>query len=141
MNSPEKDAMHLAAMLKYLRLASAFVDGMTFKEFEDDANVQVQLATAMAIAQVGEHVKGLSTEFRQQEDGVDWKAIAGTRDWLVHKYDDVDLSILYGSIVGDAPRIMDLIESVLMQDEADFAEVPSLSDMAIPLPGADDSES
>lgn len=56
----EKDAMHLAAMRKYLRLASLFVDGMSLDEFMDDSSVQAQLATAMAIAQVGEHVKKLS---------------------------------------------------------------------------------
>lgn len=104
MSLGEKDAVHLAAMLRYLNLASSFIGEMTFDEFSDESHVQTQFAVAMAIAQVGEHMKGLSREFRSDESSVDWREIAGTRDWLVHKYDEVDLRILYGSVVNDTPH-------------------------------------
>ena len=73
MSLGEKDAVHLAAMLRYLNLASSFIGEMTFDEFSDESHVQTQFAVAMAIAQVGEHVKGLSREFRSDESSVDWR--------------------------------------------------------------------
>ena len=88
----------------------------------------------MAIAQVGEHMKGLSREFRSDESSVDWREIAGTRDWLVHKYDEVDLRILYGSVVNDTPALVELLESLLEEDSVDFGPVAMLDDITIPLP-------
>ena len=107
---------------------------MTFDEFSDESHVQTQFAVAMAIAQVGEHVKGLSREFRSDESSVDWREIAGTRDWLVHKYDEVDLRILYGSVVNDTPALVELLESLLEEDSVDFGPVAMLDDITIPLP-------
>lgn len=135
----EKDVMHLAAMRKYLRLASLFVDGMSLDEFMDDSSVQAQLATAMAIAQVGEHVKKLSPQLRAQEDAADWRAIAGTRDWLVHRYDDVDLEILYDSIVNEVPELMSLISSLLEEHAVDFTSSAELETLALPMPSDENS--
>lgn len=134
MSLGEKDAVHLAAMLRYLNLASSFIGEMTFDEFSDESHVQTQFAVAMAIAQVGEHVKGLSREFRSDESSVDWREIAGTRDWLVHKYDEVDLRILYGSVVNDTPALVELLESLLEEDSVDFGPVAMLDDITTPLP-------
>ncbi|MEE1295952.1 MAG: HepT-like ribonuclease domain-containing protein [Bifidobacterium sp.] len=131
--NPWNDVMHVAAICRYLGLAQSFIGDMSFAEFESDAQIQAQFATAMAIAQVGEHVKGLSKAFRESRPDVDWKAIAGTRDWLVHKYDDVDLRILYLSVTQQAQPLLDSLTSYLdAHEEAFEVGTSGLEDLAQP---------
>ena len=123
-SASERDMVHVASICKYLSSARDFVNGMTFEEFEGD--YKTQLAVAMAVAQAGEHVKKLSQAFRVAESDTDWKAIAGTRDWLVHDYDDVDLEKLYDSVMEDSEQVLDTLIRYIDAEESgrDAPELP-----------------
>lgn len=41
---------------------------------------------------IGEATKNLSPETRQREPGIDWAAVGGMRDFLMHEYYRTDLS-------------------------------------------------
>ena len=129
----ERDEVHVFAIMRYLLKAQAFVRGMSMEEFEKDE--KTQMATAMAIAQVGEHVKKLSQQFRAMESETDWRAIAGMRDWLVHAYDDVDFDKLFDAVRNDSAEVLDILEQYVDTSQLDapapeisFDEVPKLSE-------------
>ena len=103
----ERDEVHVLAVVRYLLKARSFIGDMTMEEF--DADEKTQLATAMAVAQAGEHVKKLSKQFRTMESNTDWKAIAGMRDWLVHAYDETDFEELYRSVKDDSRVVLDVL--------------------------------
>lgn len=63
----------------------------------------------MAIAQVGEHVKKLSKQFVSNQPEVAWKAIAGTRDWIVHDYGNLDFEEIYRSVTTEADAIIAIV--------------------------------
>lgn len=104
----ERDEVHVLAIVRYLVKARSFIEHMSMKEFESDE--KTQLATAMAVAQAGEHAKKLSKQFRAMESGTDWKVIAGMRDWLVHAYDETDFEELYRSVSVDSQAVLDVLE-------------------------------
>jgi len=47
---------------------------------------------------VGEAAKHLSAEIRAREPSVDWKAVAGMRDKLIHAYFGVKLDVVWRAV-------------------------------------------
>ena len=104
----DRDMIHIVAIMRALKDAQRFLGMQTLDEFQSDD--KTQNAVAMAIARVGEHVKNLSQEFRHAEPGTEWKAIAGTRDWIVHDYDDLDFIRLYHAVTVELPHVINVLQ-------------------------------
>ena len=58
-------------------------------------NNERKWAMTMSILRIGELVKNLTDDFRKQNSQVKWKAIAGFRDVIAHKYDILDMNEVY----------------------------------------------
>ena len=76
-------------------------------------NNLLKMAMTMAILRVGELVKNLDFEFRAENPQIKWKAIAGFRDIIAHKYEAVDMEEVYKTIKGDFPELKLQIEKIL----------------------------
>lgn len=64
------------------------------------------LALTKLIEIVGEAAKQISDETRALYPEVPWSAAARTRDRLVHHYFDVDLDILWSTVIEDLPSLL-----------------------------------
>ncbi|MBT1172190.1 DUF86 domain-containing protein [Bifidobacterium sp. MA2] len=113
-----------------MRDAQRFLGTLTVDEFEADD--KTQNAVAMAVARAGEHVKGLSATFREHEPETEWKAIAGTRDWIVHGYDELDFGRLYYAVTKELPLVLAVLQpyiehqsDVVIRNESPF-DVPRI---------------
>lgn len=106
-----RDQALVAAIVRELNLALSFIKGISMKQFEQD--VMRQHAVAMAVAQTGEYVKKLSQDFRKSVPQVEWRAIAGTRDWIVHDYDGLDFEEIYRSVTQQAPEVLHFLEPLV----------------------------
>ncbi|MBT1171148.1 HepT-like ribonuclease domain-containing protein [Bifidobacterium sp. SO4] len=106
-NDPQRDLIHLLQIRHELELAQSFLKGVSLEQFEDDE--LRQHAVSMAVAQVGEHVKKLSKQFVADQPEVAWKAIAGTRDWIVHDYGNLDFEEIYRSVTTEADAIIAIV--------------------------------
>src|SRR5919199_1573201 len=62
---------------------------------ELEMNDEKVSAILYQIAVIGEATKRLSQEFRQQHPEIPWRDIAGMRDVLIHKYDQVDFDVIW----------------------------------------------
>jgi len=62
---------------------------------------------------IGEAVKRLPLELREEYPDIPWKEIAGTRDRLSHGYDDLDYQVLWDAVQTDIPDLLPAIESML----------------------------
>src|SRR5713226_3828107 len=90
-------------MLDASRQAIAFVQGRRRNDLDTD--LQLTLALTRLVEIVGEAAKNVSDEERQRHPEVPWRAIAGTRDRLVHAYFDVDLDQLWQIVAVDLPAL------------------------------------
>lgn len=76
--------------------------GLTFDEF--CANFVLQQAVAFQILQIGELVGKLSDELRMSTTKeINWTAIKGMRNIVVHDYGNVELDVVWSTAVNDLP--------------------------------------
>jgi uncharacterized protein with HEPN domain len=101
MNS--RDQASLLDILQCSQKALAYVDGMTLNEFTSDD--KTQSAVLYQIAILGEAVKRLSPEFRNQHPSIDWRAMAGMRDKLIHDYGDTDIQRVWDVVKTNLPDL------------------------------------
>jgi len=76
-----------------------------------------KMAMTMSILRVGELVKNLTLDFRNEHNHVKWKAIAGFKDVIAHKYEIVDMNEVYDTVKKDFPELKLQIEKILADDK------------------------
>jgi uncharacterized protein with HEPN domain len=106
-----RDNASLLDIAKAARLVLEFTQGMSQEEFEADVKTQSSVLYQTTI--MGEAVKRLSPEFRQQHPSIPWAAIAGMRDKLIHDYDGVNVQRVWLTVTTSIPELLMAIEPLL----------------------------
>jgi uncharacterized protein with HEPN domain len=94
-----------------LGLVLEFTKDINFQAFV--ANIQLQYAVIRCFEVIGEAAKRVPEDFREMHQQFPWKAMAGMRDKLIHGYDMVDPSILWGTIQTDVPEALSRINQII----------------------------
>ena len=68
-------------------------------------------AVVRNIGIIGEAVKQLPANFKDQHPGVPWNQIAGLRNRIVHDYAGIDLEIIWEVVQGSLPKFREQIDS------------------------------
>ena len=101
MSSPPTEyLLHMAAEASYLLEQSAAVERDAFL-----ADETLKRAFVRSIEILGEAAKHVPTEFRQQHPQIEWRAMAGMRDRLIHRYFGVDYELVWDVAVNKIPRL------------------------------------
>jgi uncharacterized protein with HEPN domain len=106
--SPRDDSLRVADMLGAARDAGTFVVGR--KEGDLVGDRQLTLALLKCVEIVGEAAARVGPETRSKYLHVPWAHIVAMRNRLVHNYFDVDLSLLWTTVVEDLPRLVAMLE-------------------------------
>lgn len=109
-----RDKASLLDIVKAANLALEFVRDMTQSEFKSDLKTQSSVLYQIAI--LGEAVKRISTDLRQQYPDIPWSAMAGMRDKLIHDYDGVDVKRVWLTLQTSIPELLTLIQPLLFTD-------------------------
>lgn len=112
--SKRDDQISLIDMLNHAKEA---VDLLGEASLDDlVGNRVMQLALRKLVEVVGEAANRVSEGMQQQYTSIAWGEIIGTRNRMVHGYDDVDLSILWDIIKNDLPPLIVQLE-VLVREQ------------------------
>ena len=106
-----RDNASLLDIARAAQLILEFAQGLEKTELA--ANLEKQSAILYQIVVIGEAVKRLSADFRNQHSEVPWREIAGMRDILTHQYDRVEVDEIWGVIQDDIPSLLSMIEPLL----------------------------
>ena len=89
-------------------ILSAIADAELIAERERDAfeaDPLVIRAAKNIVTEICEATKGLSPATTESIPEVPWRAIAGMRDRTIHRYPEVDLDVLWDTLVHDLPEL------------------------------------
>jgi uncharacterized protein with HEPN domain len=90
---------------------------VSWQEFSNDETLK--RAFVRSIEVIGEATKNLSTETRDRYPDVEWRAMAGMRDRLVHGYFGVDYEIVWEVATEKAPQLGEAIGVILEEEDAE----------------------
>ena len=91
----ERTIKILKSIIKHCNVINETIDffGKDYNNYKDNSIYQNALLTP--VTQIGELVKKISIEVRNQYTQIPWKNIAGMRDIVVHNYENIDKDILW----------------------------------------------
>jgi uncharacterized protein with HEPN domain len=101
---------HIRDEISYLQKSSRGIHKADFV-----ADPTLQRAFVRSIEVIGEAVKKLPESLREQHTNVDWRALAGMRDRLIHAYFSIDYDIVWDVVSNKIPELATTIEKMLKQ--------------------------
>ena len=70
-------------------------------------------AFARSLEIIGEAAKKVPDDFRKSYPQVDWKAMAGMRDKLIHWYFGVDWEIVWDVVINEIPKLKEQVKKLI----------------------------
>lgn len=67
----------------------------------------------MCVVQIGELVSHLTTEIRNRNPAIPWRAIKDTRNFYVHAYGSIDVASVWNTLLDDIPALKAACEQIL----------------------------
>jgi uncharacterized protein with HEPN domain len=101
----------IAACEKVLR----YTDGMDRESFLEDEKTFDAVLRNLEV--IGEAAKNLPPEARQLASEIEWRKIAGFRDFLAHAYFGVDPDIVWSVVQDKIPELLAALRSVDLDKE------------------------
>ena len=104
--------LHIRDEAEFLQQTSAGLDRESLLHDET-----LKRAVVRSLEIIGEAVKHISEQVRNKYPAVEWRAIAGMRDKLIHDYVTVDYDIVWDVIKNKIPALLLEVEQILTDDD------------------------
>ena len=105
---PRDYLRHILVEADYLLDKSA---GLSYDAFAADETLRRAFVRSLEI--VGEAAKKVPEDFRAEHPAVEWRAMAGMRDRLIHNYFGVDFELVWDVVRRRIPELRKQVASIL----------------------------
>ena len=105
---PRDYLRHILVEAEYLIGRS---EGLSFEAFAADETLRRAFVRSLEI--IGEAAKKAPDDFRAIHAAVEWRAMAGMRDVLIHDYFGVDFELVWDVVRNRVPELREQITSIL----------------------------
>ncbi len=109
-----RDKIILQKIINAVEVGLKVFNNISLENFLNDD--EMKLSMSMTIIRIGELVKNLSEEIREKNRQIEWKAIAGFRDIVAHKYDTLRMRDVYDTIKNELPELKSEIQKIILQN-------------------------
>jgi|SRR5271157_3013482 len=106
-----RDPASILDIILACRKLSGFVAVRSRADLDED--LMLQFAVLHAIAIIGEAANRLSPEFRQAHLTIPWGEVIGTRNRIIHGYNDVKLDIVWDIAAAKIHPLLEELEPLL----------------------------
>jgi uncharacterized protein with HEPN domain len=103
---------HIKDEISYLEAESAGIDKVKFLGDET-----LKRAFVRSIEVIGEATKNIPEDLRDEYPQIQWRAIAGVRDRLIHSYFGIDYDIVWDVLINHIPVLAETIDMILLRDD------------------------
>ena len=107
----KKDEILLRKIVAYAQETLLYIHELDFKTFLTDK--KTVNASAFLIGQIGELANQISDETQNNYSGIPWRNIKGMRNRIIHDYENVDFTVLWGTITESLPELVNIISKTL----------------------------
>lgn len=111
--SPLEYLRHILDEAVYL---SRQTPGLSKAQFLADETLK--RAFVRSIETIGEATKQVPKDIRQKYPHIQWRAMAGMRDRLIHGYFGIDYEIVWDVVINKVPKLQQEIEEILRNEES-----------------------
>jgi uncharacterized protein with HEPN domain len=105
------DEIRLHHMLQAAREAISFAKGKSRSDLDIDRMLTLSLVKELEL--IGEAATKVSEETQHQFTDIPWAEIVGMRNRLIHTYFDINLDIVWQTVVQDLPPLLSSLENIL----------------------------
>ncbi len=107
----KNDLPRLRHILDAAEEALSFTESRSREDL--DQNRQVALSLIQLLQIIGEAARAVSIEFRTAHPEIPWKKMAGMRNFLIHRYFDVNLTTVWETVRVELPPLIRELKKVI----------------------------
>lgn len=101
---------HILDSIGYI---NEYMEGKSEQEFLD--SIETQDAVMRRLAVIGEASKNIPATLREKHARIDWKAIVGLKNVLVHEYFGIDMKVIWHIVKDEVPNLKSEILNMLKE--------------------------
>ncbi len=106
-----RDVIILKKVIAEIDIGVKILGDVSLENFINDE--LLKRAVCMTVINIGELVKNITDDTRNNYNDIPWKAIAGMRDLTAHKYQTLRMEDVYNTARYDFPELKELLDDVL----------------------------
>ena len=106
-----KDRIIFQKVISYISEVSRYTADSDFQAFLKDT--KTISACAFVVMQIGELIKDVSPETQNDYPQIPWNSIRGMRNRIVHDYENIDVTVLWGTIQKSLPELSRQLDNIL----------------------------
>ena len=110
-----KDRIIIQKIIVYIDDVEKYTEGLEARDFLDDKKTIT--ACAFTVSQIGELVKEITDETTEKYKEIPWNSIKGMRNRIVHDYENVYLSVLWGTIKDSLPILKNQLKDIILKEK------------------------
>ena len=112
MLSPLEYLRHIQDEAEYLMSQT---QGLSKDEFVGDETLKRAFVRSIEI--IGEAAKKVPDNLKQKYTQIEWRAMAGMRDRLIHGYFGIDYDIVWDVVTNKIPQLQQEVEEILRNEQ------------------------
>ena len=108
------DSIRFRRMLDAAKEVMSFAKNKTRKDLDNDRMLTLSLVKSIEI--IGEAASKVTDETKKRFPEIPWTNMIAMRNRLIHAYFDIDLDVLWGTIVDDLPPFIEDLEKIISSE-------------------------